>query len=115
MKHSKVIAAIATAGSLFAMSSAHAIVPVAAAAIGAMAGAALGTAASSPPPAQPVAIAQPPAVAVAPSSSTVVMGGPPEVQEVIPAPGPGYRWEQGRFVVQNGATIWVTGHWVPND
>jgi hypothetical protein len=115
MKHTKVIAAIATAGSLFAMSSAHAIVPAAAAAIGALAGAAVGTAASSPPPAQPVAVVQPPAVAVAPSSSTVVMGGPPVVQEVIPAPGPNYHWEQGRYVVQNGATIWVTGHWVPND
>lgn len=115
MKHTKVIAAIASAGSLFAMSSAHAIVPVAAAAIGALAGAAVGTAASSPPPAQPVAVVQPPAVAVAPSSSTVVMGGPPAVQEVIPAPGPGYSWQQGHYVIQNGTTIWVTGHWVPND
>lgn len=115
MKHNKLIAALlATAGGLFAMSSAHAIAPAAAAGIAALAGAAVGSAAAQAnPPA--VAVVPPPAVAVVPNSSTVVMGGPPVVEEVIPAPREGYRWERGHYEIHNGVSAWVSGHWVPND
>lgn len=115
MKHNKLIAALATAGGLLAMGSAHAIAPAAAAGVAALAGAAVGTAAAQAyPPA--VAVLPPPAVTVVPNSSTVVMGGPPAVvQEVIPAPQEGFRWEQGHYVIQNGVTAWVPGHWVPHD
>ena len=111
MKHSKVIAAVATAGGLLAMSSAHAIAPAAAAAVAGLAGAVVGAAAAQagqPPP----AVVQPAPVAVVPN--TVVMGaGPAVVQEVIPAPRAGYRWQQGHYEAQNGVTMYVPGHWVP--
>ena len=114
MKHNKLIAALATAGGLFAMSSAHAIAPAAALGIAALAGAAVGnTAAQANPPA--VAVIPPPAVAVVPGSSTVVMGGPPVVQEVIPAPREGYQWQRGHYEIRNGVSAWVPGHWVSND
>jgi hypothetical protein len=114
MKHNKLIAALATTAGLFAMSSAHAIAPAAAAGIAALAGAAVGSAAAQAnPPA--VAVVPAPSVAVVPNSSTVVMGGPPVVQEVIPAPQQGYRWERGHFEIQNGVSAWVPGHWVPNN
>ena len=107
MKLNKILAALAAAGSLFAVSSAHAIVPAAAAAIGALAGAAAGSAATHPAP---------PAVAVVPASPTVVMGGPPAtvVQEVIPAPREGYTWERGHYALHDGVSVWVPGHWVAN-
>ena len=107
MKHNKLIAVLATAGGLFAMGSAHAIAPAAAAGLAALAGAAVGTAAAQ---------ANPPAVAVVPSSPTVVLGGPPAtvIQEAIPAPQEGYRWQQGHFELHNGVSTWVPGHWVAN-
>ena len=110
MKHNKLIGALAAVGGVFAMGSAHAIVPVVAAGLAAVAGSALGTAAvhASPPPARPVA--------VAPTTSTVVMGGPSAaVTEVVPAPRDGYAWQAGHFEMQNGASTFVPGHWVPND
>jgi hypothetical protein len=113
MKHNKLIAALATAGGLFAMGSAHAIAPAAAAGIAALAGAAVGSAATQPaPPA--VAVVPSPPVAVVPNSATVVMGAPPVVQEVIPAPQEGYRWQPGHYEIQNGVSTFVSGHWVPN-
>ena len=112
MKHSKLIAAVATAGSLFAMSSAHAIAPAAAAGLAALAGAAVGSAAAQ---AQPPHVAVVPAAPVAVAPNTVVMGGPPVVmQETIPAPREGYAWQQGHFEIQNGVNIWVPGHWIAN-
>ena len=116
MKHSKIIAALATAGSVFAMSSAHAIVPAAAAAIGALAGAAVGSAAAQAnnPPA--VAVVPAPSVAVVPSDPTLVMGGPPTVvEEVIPAPHDGYHWERGHYETHAGMSEFVPGHLVSND
>lgn len=114
MKHNKLIAVLATAGGLFAMGSAHAIAPAAAVGIGALAGAAIGSAAAQDyPPA--VAYVPPPTVTYVPSSSTVVMGGPPVVQEVVPAPREGYHWQQGHYEVQAGVSTWVPGHWVAND
>ena len=113
MKHSKVIAAIATTGSLFVMNSAHAIVPVVAAAIGAMAGAAVGTAATQNNPPPVAVVQQPPTVAVVPDNSTVVMGAPAAtVTEVIPAPREGYRWDRGHYEIRDGVTAWVPGHWI---
>ncbi len=113
MKHNKLIAALATAGGLFAMSSAHAIAPAAAAGIAALAGAAVGSAAAQPnPPA--VAVIPAPTVSVIPNGSTVVMGGPPVVQEVIPAPRDGYLWERGHYEMRDGTSAWVPGHWVPD-
>ncbi|HET8744836.1 MAG TPA: hypothetical protein VFM98_04490 [Ramlibacter sp.] len=108
MKHKSLIAALATAGGLFAMGSAHAIAPAAAAAAAALAGAAVGTAAAQP---------NPPAVAVVPSNPTVVLGGPPAtvIQEVIPAPREGYSWQQGHYEVHDGITTWMPGHWVANE
>jgi hypothetical protein len=113
MKHNKLIAALATAGGLFAMGSAHAIAPAAAAGIAALAGAAVGSAATQPAP-PPVAVVPSPPVAVVPNSSTVVMGAPPVVQEVIPAPQEGYRWQPGHYEIQNGVSTFISGHWVPN-
>jgi len=108
MKHNKLIAALAAAGSLFAMSGAHAIAPAIALGAAAIAGAGAGSAVTQ--------AHNPPAVAVVPSSPTVVMGGPPAtVQEVIPAPRDGYRWERGHFEMQNGVSAWVPGHWVASD
>lgn len=112
MKHNKLIAAVATAGGLLVMGSAHAIAPAAAAAAAALAGAAVGSAAAQAnPPTVAVVPAQP--VAVAPN--TVVMGAGPVVQEVIPAPRDGYRWQQGHYELQNGVNVWTPGHWVAND
>lgn len=110
MKHNKLIGALAATAGVFAMGSAHAIVPVVAAGLAAVAGSALGTAAvhaNPPPPAQPVAIA--------PTNSTVVLGGPgATVTEVVPAPRDGYAWQAGHFEMQNGVSTFVPGHWVPN-
>ena len=109
MKHNKLIAVLATAGGLFTFGSAQACAPAAAAGIAAIFGAAAGTAANQ-------AHQQPPAVAVVPAPSTVVLGGPPAtVQESIPAPRDGYRWQQGHFEIRNGVSTWVTGHWVADD
>lgn len=93
MKHNKLIATLAAAGSLFAMSgAAHAISPAAAIGLAAIGGAAVGSAAAQAD--------QPPAVTVVPSNPTVVLGGPPAVQ-VSPAPADGY------YVTNNGTTVWV--------
>jgi hypothetical protein len=114
MKHNRLIAVLATAGGLFVMGSAHAIAPAAAAGIGALAGAAVGAAAAqSTPPA--VAVLPAPQVTVVPNSSTTVMGAPPVMHEVIPAPREGYRWQGGHFEMNNGVTTWVPGHWIQND
>ena len=108
MKHSKLIAGLAAAGSLFAMSGAHAIAPAIALGIAGLTGAAVGSTATQ--------AANPPAVAVVPANPTVVMGGPPAtVQEVVPAPRDGYTWQHGRYEIQNGVSAWVPGHWVAND
>ena len=106
MKHTKMIAALATAGGLFAMNSAHAIAPAIALGIAALGGAAAGNT---------TARAHEPPVAVIPSNPTVVLGGPPVVQEVIPAPRDGYQWQRGHFEIQNGTSAWVPGHWVSSD
>ena len=113
MRHSKWIAAVATAGGLLAVSSAHAIAPAAAAGIGALAGAVVGSAAAQA--SQPsVAVVQPSPVTMVPSApSTTVMGaGPVVVQETITTPVTNYQWQQGHYVVQNGVTTFVPGHWV---
>lgn len=108
MKHNKLIAALATAGGLFTLGSAHAFAPAAAVGIAALFGAAAGSTANQ--------AHQPPAVTVVPSSPTVVLGGPPAtVQEVVPAPRDGYRWQQGHFEIQNGVSSFVPGHWVANE
>lgn len=74
----------------------------------AIAGAAIGNAATQP--------VQPPAVAVVPSTPAVVMGGPPAiVEEVIPAPQNGYHWARGHYELQNGVSTWVVGHWVADE
>ena len=117
MKHQKLIAALATAGSLFAVGSAHAFAPLVAAGIASIVGAGVGTAhnqADRDRQAQEAAQAnQAPAFAVVPGNATVVMGGPPAVvQENIPAPRDGYRWQQGHFEMRNGTSAWVAGHWV---
>lgn len=92
MKHSKWIAALATAGGLVAMSStAYAIAPAAALGLAALGGAAVGSAAAQ--------AHEPPAVAVVPPP-TVVMGGPPAVI-TVPA--------NGHYEVIDGATVWVPG------
>jgi hypothetical protein len=91
MKHSKWIAALATAGGLVAMSgAAYAIAPAAALGLAALGGAAVGSAAAQ--------AHEPPAVAVVPSNPTVVLGGPPAVV-TVPA--------DGHYEVINGATVWV--------
>ena len=111
MKHSKMIAALATAGSFFAVGSAHAFVPAVAAGIAALAGAGIGSAA-----AVNHNMNNPPAVAVVPSSPTVVLGGPPAtVEEVIPASREGYRWQRGHYEMRDGVATWVAGHWIAND
>ena len=113
MKHNKLIAALATAGGLLVMGSAHAIAPAAAAAAGILGGAIAGSAAANAnPPAVAVVPAPAPSVAVVPN--TVVMGSSPTViHETIPAsPGANYRWEQGRFEMQNGVSTYVPGRWV---
>ena len=93
MKHSKWIAALATAGGLVAMSgAAHAIAPAAAIGLAALGGAAVGSAAAQ--------ASAPPAVAVYPANPTVVMGGPPAVQ-VIEGPS------TTTYVESNGSTVWV--------
>lgn len=111
MKHIKLIAGLATAGSMFAMNAAHAIAPAIALGAAALAGAATGSAITQ--------ANTPPAVAVVPSNPTVVMGGPPSTtvvqEEAIPAPRDGYTWERGHFEIRNGVSAWVPGHWVAND
>lgn len=92
MKHNKMIAGLAVAGSLLAMSgAANAISPAAAIGLAAISGAAVGSVAAQ---------ANPPAVAVVPSApATVVMGAAPApVQEV-----------QGHYEVINGVYTWVPG------
>lgn len=117
MKPNKIIAVIATAGSLFAVSSAHAFIPAVAAGVAAMAGvAAVGTNAThkqNDPPALAAAPATPATVALAPNS-TVVMGAGPAVQpvEVIPAPRAGYHWDRGHYEIRDGVTTWVAGRWL---
>ncbi len=114
MKHNKLIAALATAGSLFAVNSAHAFAPAVAAGIAALIGAGAGAAANQADQVREAQQAnQPPAVAVVPGTPTVVLGGPPAVvQEVIPAPRDGYQWERGHYEIENGVSTWVPGHWI---
>jgi len=117
MKHNKLMAALATAGSLFAVSSAHAFAPAVAAGVAALIGAGAGAAGNQAEQdrlAYEARLAsQAPAVAIVPSNPTVVLGGPPAVvQETIPAPRAGYQWEQGHYEIQNGVSAWVPGHWV---
>lgn len=115
MNHRKLLAVVATAGGLLAMGSAHAIAPAAAAGIAALAGAAVGTAAAQANPPAVAVVPAAPTVAVVPHSPTMVMGAPPVVHhEVIPAPGPGYHFEQGHYVLSNGVATWVPGQWVPD-
>jgi hypothetical protein len=92
MKHNKWIAALATAGTLVAVSgAAHAIAPAAALGVAAISGAAIGSAAAQ--------ASQPPAVAVVPAP-TVVMGAGPAPQ-VIQAPS------EGHWSTINGESVWV--------
>jgi len=117
MKHNKVIAAVATAASLLAVSNAQAFAPAVAAGIGALIGAGTGAAHNQNEQAQRELAArqaqQAPALAVVPGDSTVVLGGPPaQIHEAIPAPRDGYRWEQGHFEMRDGVSTWVTGHWL---
>ncbi|MEJ8836096.1 YXWGXW repeat-containing protein [Ramlibacter sp. AN1133] len=112
MKHNKLIAALATAGSLFAVSSAHAFAPAVAAGIAALIGAGAGSAANQAEQAraEQARADQARAAAAAPSNPTVVLGGPPAVIQAG-----GYRWQQGHFEVQNGVSAWVPGHWVSSE
>ena len=112
MKHSKWIAAVATAGGLLAVSSAHAIAPAAAVGLGAIAGAMAGSAAAHA--SQPsVTLVQPAPVAVVPGTPTTVMGaGPVVVQETVTTPVTNYTWQQGHYEVQNGVATYVPGQWV---
>ena len=89
MKHNKIIAGLAVAGSLLAVSgAANAISPAAAIGLAAISGAAVGSVAAQ--------ASQPPAVAVVPSSpNTVVMGAAPAVQA------------SGHYEVINGVYTWV--------
>lgn len=115
MKHNKLIAALATAGSLFAVSSAHAFAPAVAAGIAALIGAGAGSAANQADQARAEQARADQARAAA-ATPTVVLGGPPAViQGAIPAPGEGYQWQQGHFEVQNGVSAWVPGHWVSSE
>jgi hypothetical protein len=114
MKHNKVIAALATAGSLFAVSSAHAFAPAVAAGIAALIGAGAGSAANQADKDRAEQARADQARAM--THPTVVLGGPSAViQEVIPAPRDGYQWQQGHFEVQNGVSAWVPGHWVASE
>lgn len=90
MKHNKIIAGLAVAGSLLAMSgAANAISPAAAIGLAAISGAAVGSVAAQ---------SSQPAVAVVPSSpATVVMGA-------APAPVQG---ASGHYEVINGVYTWV--------
>ena len=114
MKHTKILAALTTAGSLFAVSSAHAFIPAVAAGVAAMAGvAATGTAMTNKqnnPPALAAAPATPATVAIAPNSTTVLGAGP--AVEVVPAPREGYHWDRGHYEIRDGVTTWVDGRWL---
>ena len=90
MKHNRIIAGLAVAGSLLAVSgAANAIAPAAALGLAAIGGAAVGSAAAQ---------ANPPAVAVVPAvPATVVMGGPPAPVQGVP----------GHYEVINGVYTWV--------
>ncbi|GAB3662242.1 hypothetical protein [Ramlibacter alkalitolerans] len=116
MKHNKLIAALATAGSLFAVGSAHAFAPAVAAGLAALAGAGAAAANNQGDQAQREYQAQlaqeRPAIAIAPSNSTAVLGGPP-AQIQIAGPQDGDRWNAGHFEIQNGVSTWVPGHWEP--
>lgn len=93
MKHNKIIAGLAIAGGMLAMSgAANAISPAAAIGLAAISGAAVGSVAAQ--------ASQPPAVAVVPSSpATVVMGA---------APAPGQApVVSGHYEVINGVYTWV--------
>jgi hypothetical protein len=118
MKHTKIVAALATAGSLFAATSAHAFIPAIAAGVAAMAGvAATGTAMTNKqnnPPALAAAPATPATVAVAPNSTVVMGAGPVQQVEVIPAPREGYHWDRGHYEIRDGVTTWVDGRWLAN-
>jgi hypothetical protein len=90
MKHNKMIAGLAVAGSLLAVSgAANAISPAAAIGLAAISGAAVGSVAAQ--------ASQPPAVAVVPSSpNTVVMGAAPAPVQA-----------SGHYEVVNGVYTWV--------
>lgn len=94
MKHNKIIAGLAIAGSMLAMSgAANAISPAAAIGLAAISGAAVGSVAAQ---------ASQPAVAVVPSSpATVVMGAAPAPVQV-PVQG-----VSGHYEVINGVYTWV--------
>ena len=116
MKHNKVIAALATAGSLFAVSSAHAFAPAVAAGVAALIGAGAGSAANQADKDRAEQARADQARAAAMNNPTVVLGGPSAaIQEVIPAPRDGYQWQQGHFELQNGVSAWVPGHWVSGE
>ena len=87
MKHNKIIAGLAVAGSLLAVSgAANAIAPAAALGLAAIGGAVVGSAAANANEA--------PALAVVPASPTVVMGA-------APAPAAGH------VEVVNGVQVWI--------
>lgn len=102
MKHIKVIAALATAGSLVAVSgAAHAIAPAAALGLAAISGAAIGSSAQAnhdmnKPPAQ---------VSVVPANPTVVMGAGPAtiVHEAVTTPS-------DPSMVSNGTTPTISNY-----
>ncbi|MBC5765631.1 hypothetical protein [Ramlibacter albus] len=74
MKHIKLIAALATAGSLFGMAgAAHAIAPAAALGLAAISGAAIGSSAQAN---HDINKQAPQAAVVVPANPTVVMGAP---------------------------------------
>jgi hypothetical protein len=89
MKHNKIIAGLAIAGSLLAVSgTASAIAPAAALGLAAIGGAAVGSAAAQ---------ANPPAVAVVPATPAVVMGAAPAPLQGVP----------GHYEVINGVYTWI--------
>lgn len=92
MKHNRIIASLAVAGTLVAMSgAANAISPAAAIFLATIGGAAVGSAAAQ---------ANPPAVAVVPATpATVVMGAGPAPAQ--------YQYVPGHYEVINGVSTWV--------
>jgi hypothetical protein len=106
MKHNKIIAGLAVAGSLIAMSgAANAISPAAAIGLAAIGGAAVGAAAAQPHyPYVSTVPSAPATVAVVPSApATVVMGA---------APAP---LASGHYEVINGVQTWVPGATISYD
>lgn len=52
------------------------------------------------------------ACVVEPARPAVIRAAPPAPQvEVVPAPRPGYVWDNGHWVWREGRYVWIPGHW----